>query len=265
MRRFWFFAVALLLLWLDVFIITDRAYPVYQKSKDYGWKTQDFVMNDVVGTKLPIDVASDILALVILIVLVLTGGPKVTPFMIEDLGEGKRKYIASGKAQKLGQRKADYDLLAIIFAIASIAAILVERFTPFVVNGPACYATEYLVRIADVFLPLLTVFFVFAEWIRRTEIRTTHRETDASGFAMMVSLFCGFISRFADLYCFKVIHYAAWAIEGLLMLVAIVLHYISTRENGRKLAYPDPDPETNPDYKFEEELQWNLPFHFPFR
>ena len=67
MRRFWFFAAALLLLWLDVYIITDRAYPVYQKSKDYGWKTQDFVMNDVVGTKLPIDVATDIPALVILI------------------------------------------------------------------------------------------------------------------------------------------------------------------------------------------------------
>ena len=257
-------AVALLILWLDIFFITDYQYPAYQKNPHYGWKTQDFVMNDVVGSNLPIDVVSDIPALVILIVLVAIGGPAVKPYKIEEYGK-KRKYVPIGHARRLGERKILYDVLAILFAWLSITAILVIRFTPFVVNGVPSYATEYLVHLADVFLPLLTVFFVFAEWIRRTDIRTTHRETDVSGFAMMISLFCGFFARFADLYGFPFIKYPAWVIEGLLMTLALVLHGISIRENGRKLASPDPDPETNPDAKFEEEPEWNLPFHFPFR
>lgn len=257
-------AVALLILWLDIFFITDYQYPAYQKDKNYGWKTQDFIMNDVVGSNLPADVVSDIPALVILIVLVAMGGPAVTPYNIVEVGT-KRKYISVGPAQRLGKRKTLYDALAIICGCLSVISILVIRFTPFLINGWKSYATEYLVHLADVFLPLLTVFFVMAEWIRRTDIRTTHRETDVSGFAMMISLFCGFFARFADLYGFPFIKYPAWVMEGFLMTVALVLHGISIRENGRKLANPDPDPDSDLNAKLEEEPEWNLPFHFPFR
>ena len=259
MKRFWFLAIALLLIWLDVFLLTDRKYPDYQVDDNYGRKTQAFVMDEVVGEYLPVDVVSDIPGLLILIVLVLIGGPAVVPYRVEQ-GEKRQKYIREGKATVLGERRHRSDLIAIVFTLCSIAAIVVMRLCPFFFNGALSYGTEYLVHLADIFLPLVAVFFVMAEWIRRTEIRTTHRETDVSGLTMMVSLFSGFFARFADLYGFAFIHYTAWVFEGLLMVIALVLHYISLRENGRKLFDPTPEPEPS-----EEEEEWNFPFPFPFR
>ena len=264
MKRFWFFAIALFLLWLDIFILSGRAYPKYEMDMNRGRAGQKMIMEDVVGTELPIDIASDIPALLIMIVLVVMGGPAVTPFQVEDAPHGKQKYIPNGKAQVLGERSRRFDIQAIVACVLAIDAILVIRLCPFYVNGFTCYAIEYLTHLADVFLPLAAVFFVFTEFIRRTGIRTTRRETDISGFAMMISLFFGFLARFASLYGYPFIFYPAWILEGGLMLIALVLHYISLRENGRKLQYPDPNPEENPDYKFEDEQEWNFPFHFPF-
>jgi hypothetical protein len=73
---------------------------------------------------------------------------------------------------------------------------------------------------------------------------------------MMVSLFSGFISRVAQLYGFPAIRYTAWAFEGLLMVIALVLHYISLQENARKILDPTPEPEES---KFPDEP----PFDFP--
>lgn len=264
MKRFWFFAIALLLLWLDIFIMSGRAYPKYKKNLNKGRAGQELIMEDTVGTELPIDIASDIPALLIMIVLVLMGSPAVTPYKVEIGEGGKRKYIANGKAVILGERKRWNDIKAIIACVLAIDAILIIRLCPFYVNGFTCYSIEYLTHLADVFLPLIAVFLVFTEFIRRTGIRTTRRETDISGFAMMISLFFGFLARFAKLYGYAFIFYPAWILEGGLMLIALVLHWISLRENGRKLEYPDPDPEENPDYKFDDEQEWNFPFHFPF-
>ena len=256
MRRFWFLAAALLLIWLDVFILTNKRYPIYEYNDNYGRQTQDFVDQEVVGEYMPVDVVSDLPGLVILLVLVLTGGPAVVPIRIQTGEDGKRRRVPEGKMTRLGKRDFRYDPIAVLFLDLSIAAIVIERLLPFWVNGVPRYAGEYLTRLADIFLPLIAVFFVLAEWIRRTDLRTTHRETDISGLLMMVSLFGGFLSRVAALYGFPAIRYTAWAFEGLLMMGALILHYISLQENARKILDPTPEPEES---KFAEEP----PFDFP--
>ena len=250
MRRFWFLAVALLLIWLDVFILTGKRYPIYEYSDNYGRQTQDFVDQDVVGEYMPVDVVTDIPGLLILIALVLTGGPAVVPIRIETGIDGKRKRVPEGKMTRLGKRDFRYDTIAVLFLELSVAAVVIKRLLPFWVNGVPRYAGEYLTHLADIFLPLIGVFFVLAEWIRRTDIRTTHRETDISGLLMMISLFAGFFSRVALLYGFPFIRYTSWAIEGLLMMGALVLHYISLQENARKILDPTPVPEEETEEQF---------------
>lgn len=245
MKRFWLLVVALLFLWVDIVVMTDRKYPEYEVDELYGRKTQDFVMGEIVGEYMPIDVASDIPGLLILLLLTVFGGPAVIPTRIE-YKDGKRKVIPDGKEVLLGEPKATYEFLAVWFAMLSLAAVIAMRILPFFVNGKWVYASEYLIHLADIFLPLLAVYFVMAEWIRRTEIRTTRMETDISHMLMMVSLFCGFLSRMADVYGFSGIQYTAWFFEGLLMAVALVLHLRSLRENARKILDPTPEPEGVP-------------------
>ena len=252
MKRFWFLVIALLLIWLDVVILTDKRYPDYKEDSQtelYGRKTQDFVNQDLVGEYMPVDVVSDLPGLAILLVLVLIGSPAVVPVKIEYDADGRRKRVPAGKKTKLGKGDMRYNSIAVLFLLLSVAAVVVKRCLPFWVNGVPRYAGIYLTYLADVFLPLIAVFFVLAEWIRRTDIRTTHRETDVSGLLMMVALFSGFFARFADVYGFSFIHYSAWAIEGFLMTIALILHGISLLENARKLADPTPEPEGEDRYE----------------
>ena len=60
MKRFCLLVVALLLLWVDVLVLSDRKYPAYEVDELYGRKTQDFVMGEIVGEYMPIDVVSDV-------------------------------------------------------------------------------------------------------------------------------------------------------------------------------------------------------------
>ena len=246
MRRFWFLAIALVLLWLDIFILSDRRYPDYEYDYEhYGRKTQDFVDHDVVGEYMPVDVVSDLPGILILLGLVLAGGPAVCPTKIEYDSNGKRRVVKTGKLTRLGERFWPRDLTAVLFLLLSGGAIVVKRLLPFWVNGVPRYAGEYLTHLADVLLPLVAVFMIMAEWSRRTDIRTTHRESDVISLLMMVSLFGGFFSRFAYLYGFRGIHLTAWLIEGFLMFLALFLLFVSMQENARKIG--EPDEEMKPD------------------
>ena len=108
MKRFCLLVVALLLLWVDVLVLSDRKYPAYEVDELYGRKTQDFVMGEIVGEYMPIDVASDIPGLLILLLLTVFGGPAVIPTRIE-YKDGKRKVIPDGKEVLLGESKATYE------------------------------------------------------------------------------------------------------------------------------------------------------------
>ena len=82
MKRFWLLVVALLFLWVDIVVMTNRKYPEYEVDELYGRKTQDFVMGEIVGEYMPVDVVTDIPGLLILLVLTLIGGPAVVPTRI---------------------------------------------------------------------------------------------------------------------------------------------------------------------------------------
>ena len=243
MKRFWLLVVALLFLWVDIVVMTDRKYPEYEVDELYGRKTQDFVMGEIVGEYMPIDVVTDLPGLLILLVLTLMGGPAVVPTRIIYDENAKRKVVPEGEKVSLGKRNDSYEILAVFCLVMSICAVVAMRILPFYVNGKWVYASEYLVHLADIFLPLLAVYFVMAEWIRRTEIRTTRMETDISHMLMMVSLFCGFLSRMADVYGFTGIKYTGWFFEGFLMIIALVLLCRSLKENARKILDPTPEPE----------------------
>ena len=246
MKRFCLLVVALLLLWVDVIVLTDRKYPAYEADELYGRKTQDFVMGEIVGEYMPVDLVSDLPALLILLILTLLGGPAVVPVRIVYDGDIKRRVVPEGKRVILGKSNEVYEILAVFFLLLSMCAVVAMRILPFFLNGKWVYASEYLVHLADIFLPLLAVYFVMAEWIRRTEIRTTRMETDISHMLMMVSLFCGFLSRMADVYCFSGIKYTGWFFEGLLMVISLVLLCRSLKENARKILDPTPEPEGVP-------------------
>lgn len=240
MKRFWLLAAALFLLWLDILIPTGKAYPEYEPNENYGRRTQVFIMEDVVGDVLPVDVVSDIPGLLILLVLTIIGGPAVVPTRVEE-ANGKRTLVSCGKRTRLGSRDWKKELSAVLLCLVSVGNIIVMRCLPLWTNGVACFGGEYWIRLLDIFAPLMVVYYVMAEWIQRTDIRTTHRETDVSALLMMVSLFAGFFARFADLYQFPFIHTVAWLLEGFFMVFSLGILRISLRENGRKLGMPDVD------------------------
>ncbi len=234
MRRYWLLVVALLLLWIDVGFVTDIKYPEYIFDEDYGRVTQSFVMNEVVGDHMRIDLVTDIPGLLILAWLVVTGGPGVRPLVIEEQ-DGKRISRHIGKMTKLSKTHLRDSILGFLLSIASAGCIVAMRILPLYTNGVRCYGAEYIIHLVDIMLPLLAVYYVMVEWIDRTDLRTTHRETDVAALLMMVSLFAGFFSRFARLYGFHGVDRFSWYIEGFLMLIALYSMWVSLKENARKL------------------------------
>ncbi len=237
MRRFWLLTIALFLMWADLFYTTDIKYPEYEFNEMYGRKTQMFIMDEVVGDNLQVDLLSDVPALLILIVLVCIGGPNVKPvYIIEENGKRIRK--PRGRMTRCGKRSIKYDIIVVLCAVLSLEAIALIRFLPFYTSGVDTYGGEYFTRLADIFLPLCTVYYVMSEWIRRTCIMSTEMETRTAGLMMMLSLFAGFFSHFAGLYQFPKIHYISWLLEGFMMGAALFMLYISLQENGRKIECP---------------------------
>lgn len=234
MKRFWLLTIALFLLWADVLYKTPYKYNTYEFEPFYGYKTQTFIMNEVVGDSLQVDLLSDIPALLILIVLVCIGGPKLQPVDIVE-ENGVRKCVKRGRKNFCGKRSILNDIKAILAALLSIAAIVIIRLLPFYANGVTSYGGEYFTRLADIFLPLLATYFVMNDWISRTKIMTTEVETSTGGLMMMLSLFAGFFARFSDLYRFPRIHFISWILEGFMMATALFMLYMSLCENARKL------------------------------
>ncbi len=167
MKRFALLACAVLLLWLDVRVSTEIAYPEYEPHDKFGRLTQELVMEHVVGDSFRIDVLPDLVGYVLLFVVAF-----------------------GGSREKKGYR------MAMTASIVAVFCELLRMLLPFAVGGVTVYATEYFLHLGGYVLDAFLLFWVVRCFAEEYDRLAVHKTSVAAVITMMLALLCGLAQNF---------------------------------------------------------------------
>ncbi len=200
MKRFWLLAVAVLLLWLDIYMAVGPDYPEYVPDENMGRKTQELVMGHVVGDAMKLDVVPDILGYV-LILFVSIGGTK-----------GKRGFAIASLASVVG-----------------IAAEVLCMVLPYYVGGATVYGAEFFLHMGGYLIELAAVFFAVQSFITDMDEMTVHRIAIVGGILMMLSLLCGLAQNVGYFYNISVLPTVYTVARGIITVGFLGCLYFVTK------------------------------------
>ena len=214
-----------LLLSIDIRVRTDVAYPDYEFAEHYGDVTQRMILEDVVGTRLTVDVASELvgyLCLFICLLVVLTYAKPAVP-MKKEL-----KKLASKFGWLMPRVNIKYIAVPLFGAIL-YAAI---RLWPFYTNGIQRYGPEFFMNFGLAIVSAAALLFTTLCFLRECDRFQNHKETQLIYLFVFLTVFTGLMKDIAAFYGLNGVKFV-YMILNLAFVAAMcitLIHYVHIEE-----------------------------------
>jgi len=214
-----------LLLCVDIGIRTGIAYPDYVFAENGADQTQRMIIEDVVGTRLTIDLGSELfgyLCLFASLLVVLTyAKPEVS--MQKEI-----KKLAS----KFGWLMPRVNIRYIAIPAAGALLYVAARLLPFVTNGLYRYGSEYFINFGLVLVEAAALLFSTLCFLRECDRFQNHKETQFIYLFLILSVISGILRGFAAFYGLNGVYVAYMIINTVTTVVMCItiIHYVRTEE-----------------------------------
>jgi len=218
-----FLILGVLLLCVDVRYRTGSAYPDYELQNNYGPETQRMIIEDVVGTRLIIDLASEALGYLCLFLSLLVVRSYARP---EESYMQKKRKLFTGFGWNIPRAKTKYILIPFAGLILYIAA----RTLPYVTNGVARYGSEYFINLGLVFVEAAAIVFGTLCFLREYDCFQNHKDTQVIFIVMILTVFTGVMKNLAAFFGVWGVGYAYEIINALfaVAMCVLLLRYVRT-------------------------------------
>lgn len=198
--------IAMLLLIFNVYI-GGFSYPDYEEFVAQAEKTVDMIINHVIGPQVRIDIFSNVVAYIIIIV--------VCTRIVNKNNKAFRGFC---------------------LAILSLAVYLFNMFMPFFFNGELRYNIGFFSYIAMILIECVTFIQVGLICTECTECVENHAANLVTEIFMMLTAFSGFIRGMAFFYDLPKIMYLFFGVQ---LFFAVVYHcvYLKVLKHREYAAY----------------------------
>lgn len=223
--------IGVLCLNIDIRMRTNYAYPDYEFAEHYGAVTQRMIMEDVVGTRLTVDLASELLgylSLFVSLIIVWTYAKPAVP-MKKEL-----KKLAS-KFGWLMPRVGWRFLLIPLFGAIDYVTI---RILPYFVNGIQLYGPEYFLNFGLAILCAAAVMFSTLCFLRECDRFQNHKETQLIYLFTFLTVFTGLMKDIAAFYGLNGVRFVYMILNTVFVVVmcAVLVHYVYIEEKVERQA-----------------------------
>ena len=162
--------IGALLLCIDVRVRTDVQYPDYEFAEHYGALTQRMILEDVVGTRLTLDIASELLGYLCLLVSLVIVWTYAKPEM------SKKKELQK-LASKFGWLMPRVNIKFVAIPAAGAILYTLARTMPFFTNGIRLYGPEYFINFGLAIVSGASLLFSVLCFLRECDRFQNHKET----------------------------------------------------------------------------------------
>ena len=221
---------------IDFRVKTNYAYPDYEFADPYGYDTQRMIMEDVVGTRLTLDLGSELLGYLCLVACLLVVRTYAKPEV--PLKKEIRK-MAAKFGWLMPRVKARYIAIPLLGALLYVTA----RVLPFFTNGIYVYGPEYFINFGLAVVAVLSLMFTSLCFLRECDRFQNHKETELVYLFVFLTAFTGFLKDLAAFYGVTGVRIVYMAINTgfVLVLCGLILHYVRTEEIVARRAAENPE------------------------
>ncbi|MBQ6661885.1 MAG: hypothetical protein IJM57_10810 [Lachnospiraceae bacterium] len=217
--------IGVLCLCLDFPYRTQITYPDYEFAEHYGPDTQRMIMEDVVGTRLKIDFASELLGYLFLFLSLII----VSTFAKPELPMKKAvRKMMSRFGWLMPRAKFRFIMIPFVGAVVYTWA----QVLPFLANGISVYGPEYFLHLGLIFIEAASLLFATLCFLRECDRYQNHKETQFIYLFLILTVITGVLRGFAAFYgvhgvenVYTVLNWAFVAV----MCITLV-HYVYTEE-----------------------------------
>ena len=214
-----------LLLCIDVRVRTDVQYPDYEFAEHYGFVTQRMILEDVVGARLTLDVASEFLGYLFLFISLLIVRTYARPAL-------PMKKEMQKLASKFGwlMPRVQPKYVAITMGGATLYAL--ARLLPFFTNGIRLYAPEYFINFWLAIVCGASLLFSTLCFLRECDRFQNHKETQVIYLFLFLTVLTGFIKDLAAFYGVGGVRFVYMILNLVFVVVmcAVLIHYVHIEE-----------------------------------
>ena len=220
-----------LLLNIDYRVRTNVQYPNYEFAEHYGFVTQRMIMEDVVGARLTVDIASELIGYLCLLACLLVVRTYAKPEL--PMKQEMRK-MASKFGWLMPRVKAKFIMIPLLGAVLYAAA----RLMPFYFNGLHLYGPEYFINFGLAIVSVAALMFTTLCFLRECDRFQNHKETQLVYLFMFLTVFTGLLKDLAAFYGLPGVRFV-YMIINLVFVVAmcvVLVHYIIIEERVERQA-----------------------------
>ena len=196
--------IGLILVFVNIWIPTGIKYPVFIPFETEAPGTVSMVIDRLIGNDFCIDIFSDIIGLIILIVLCCIFKNQMT---IHEKGR-----------RTVWMQNVPFLILALAFDV-------VYKILPFYLNGNLRFRICYVMYFVMTMTKIFALFFYTRCFLDLKETYATHSATSLSWIFLAVSYFCGAIRYIMHFFDIPIIVYIYLAAQ--IILLCVVFYRIS--------------------------------------
>ncbi|MBP5460984.1 MAG: hypothetical protein J6Y20_02530 [Lachnospiraceae bacterium] len=210
-----------LLLCIDVRVKTDVQYPDYEFAENYGDVTQRMILEDVVGARLTLDVASEFLGYLFLLISLLIVWSYARP-------EVSKKSELKKLASKFGWLMPRVKLKYVALPAAGAALYALARLLPFYTNGIQLYGPEYFINFGLAIISGAALMFSTLCFLRECDRFQNHKETQLIYLFLFLTVFTGVVKDLAAFYGLNGVRlvYMVFNYAFVVVMCALLIHYV---------------------------------------
>jgi len=210
-----------LLLCIDVRVKTDVQYPDYEFAENYGDVTQRMILEDVVGARLTLDVASEFLGYLFLLISLLIVWSYARP-------EVSKKSELKKLASKFGWLMPRVKLKYVALPAAGAALYALARLLPFYTNGIQLYGPEYFINFGLAIISGAALMFSTLCFLRECDRFQNHKETQLIYLFLFLTVFTGVVKDLAAFYGLNGVRlvYMVFNYAFVVAMCALLIHYV---------------------------------------
>lgn len=214
-----------LLLSIDIRVHTKYAYPDYEFAEHYGAVTQRMILEDVVGTRLTIDYASELLGYLCLAASLIIVWTYAKP-------QVKMKEELKKLAAKFGWIMPRVNLRFVLIPVFGAIDYVTIRILPYFTNGIQLYGPEYFLNFGLAILCAAAMMFSTLCFLRECDRFQNHKETQLIYLFVFLTVFTGLIKDIAAFYGLNGVRMVYMIINTVTVVVmcALLIHYVHIEE-----------------------------------
>ncbi len=168
-------------------------YPQFVEFRTEAPLTVSMVINHVIGNRMMIDIASDLVGFVAIVIASLR--------FLKDLKEGEQttKAVDITQARLISRQKSGY-MKTVFWSITGAVFYLAEKLMPFFLNGRSRFSGEYFLFYAVLALKTAVLVLVIRTVCLSLENLKTHMYVNTTAILMLIGAGCLVISRMSFFY-----------------------------------------------------------------